>query len=75
MLNADQISTMLAAASPRDAALVVLMVEGAMRVGEATLLAWEVVHECSITIPGGVTKAGATRNFTLPPAACQWLQQ
>ena len=75
MLNADQISTMLAAASPRDAALVVLMVEGAMRVGEATLLAWEDVQECSITIPGGVTKTGATRNFTLPLVACQWLQQ
>jgi integrase/recombinase XerD len=75
VLNADQISAMLAAASPRDAALVVLMVVGAMRVGEATLLAWEDVQECSITIPGGVTKTGATRNFTLPPAACQWLQQ
>jgi integrase len=47
----------------------------AMRVGEATLLAWEYVQECSITIPGGVTKTGATRNFTLPPTACQWLLQ
>ena len=75
VLNADQISAMLAAASPRDAALVVLMVVGAMRVGEATLLAWEDVQECAITIPGGVTKSGATRNFTLPPAACQWLQR
>jgi integrase len=45
-----------------------------MRVGEATLLAWEDVEECSITIPGGVTKTGQTRRFTLPPAACQWLQ-
>jgi len=51
------------------------MVVGAMRVGEATLLAWEEVQECAITIPGGVTKTGATRNFTLPTAACQWLMQ
>ena len=69
VLNAEQISAMLTAASPRDAALVVLMVVGAMRVGEATLLAWEDVQECAITIPGGVTKTGATRSFTLPPAA------
>ena len=73
--SADQISAMLAAASPRDAALVALMVVGAMRVGEATLLAWEDVKECSITIPGGVTKTGQTRRFTLPTAACQWLQE
>jgi integrase len=65
---------MLAAASPRDAALVVLMCVGAMRVGEATLLAWQDVEECSIEIPGGVTKTGHGRRFTLPPAACQWLQ-
>jgi integrase/recombinase XerD len=37
--------------------------------------AWEEVQECAITIPGGVTKTGATRNFTLPTAACQWLMQ
>ena len=69
LLNAEQSSAMRTAASPRDAALVVLMVVGAMRVGEATLLAWEDVQECAITIPGGVTKTGATRSFTLPPAA------
>ena len=46
VLTADQISAMLAAASPRDAALVVLMCVGAMRVGEATLLAWQDVEEC-----------------------------
>jgi integrase/recombinase XerD len=74
VLTADQISAMLAAATPRDAALVVLMVVGAMRVGEATLLAWQDVEECSIEIPGGVTKTGHGRRFTLPPAACQWLQ-
>jgi integrase/recombinase XerD len=66
---------MLDAASPRDAALVVLMCVGAMRVGEATLLAWQDVEQCSITIPGGITKTGASRRFTLPPAACKWLQE
>ena len=45
-----------------------------MRVGEATLLAWDDVEECSITIPGGITKTGASRRFTLPLAACKWLQ-
>ena len=75
VLTAEQISAMLAAASPRDAALVVLMCVGAMRVGEATLLAWSDVEECSITIPGGITKTGASRRFTRPPAACKWLQE
>jgi integrase/recombinase XerD len=75
VLSAEQISVMLAAASPRDAALVVLMCVGAMRVGEATLLAWSDVDECSIAIPGQITKTGHGRTFTLPPAACQWLQQ
>ena len=74
VLTADQISAMLAAASPRDAALVVLMCVGAMRVGEATLLAWQDVETCTVSIPGGVTKTGQSRCFTLPPAACQWLQ-
>jgi len=74
VLTADQISAMLAAASPRDAALVVLMCVGAMRVGETTLLAWEDVEACTVSIPGGVTKTGQSRSFTLPPAACQWLQ-
>jgi len=72
--SADQISAMLAAASPRDAALVALMVVGALRVGEATLLAWEDVKECSITIPGGVTKAmvssGAAFAYRKYLAAC-----
>ncbi len=74
VLSSDQISAMLAVASPRDAALVVLMTVGAMRVGEATLLAWEDVDGCSITIPGGVTKTRQARRFTLPPSACEWLQ-
>lgn len=66
---------MLAAASPRDAALMALMTVGAMRVGEATLLAWSDVDACTIAIPGQITKTGHGRTFTLPPAACQWLQQ
>lgn len=75
VLTADQISAMLAAASPRDAALVVLICVGAMRVGETTLLAWEDVEGCNVSIPGGVTKTGQSRRFTLPPVACQWLQE
>jgi integrase/recombinase XerD len=75
VLTPEQIAAMLEAASPRDAALVVLMCVGAMRVGETTLLAWQDVEECSITIPGGITKTGASRRFTLPPAACKWLQE
>ena len=51
VLTPEQIAAMLEAASPRDAALVVLMCVGAMRVGETTLLAWQDVEECSITIP------------------------
>jgi integrase len=43
----------LTAANPRDAGLFVLMVVGAMRVGEVTLLAWKVVQKWSIIIPGG----------------------
>ena len=39
VLNADQISAMLTAARPRDAYLVLLIVVGAMRVREVTLLA------------------------------------
>jgi len=75
VLDAEQIEAMLAAASPRDAALVALMTVGAMRVGEATLLAWSDVDACTIDIPGQITKTGHGRTFTLPPAACQWLQQ
>jgi integrase/recombinase XerD len=75
VLTAEQIASMLAAASPRDAALVVLMCVGAMRVGETTLLAWSDVDACTIAIPGQITKTGHGRTFTLPPAACQWLLQ
>ena len=75
VLTAEQIASMLTAASPRDAALVVLMCVGAMRVGEATMLAWSDVEACTIAIPGQITKTGHGRTFTLPPAACRWLQQ
>jgi integrase len=64
VLSADQISTMLAAASPRDAALVALMTVGAMRVGETTLLTWEDIEGCTVELPGGITKTGAGRRFT-----------
>jgi integrase/recombinase XerD len=74
VLSADQISAMLDKAGPRDAALVALMTVGAMRVGEATLLTWADVDACSITIPGGITKTGAGRAFTLPEAACRRLR-
>jgi integrase/recombinase XerD len=51
------------------------MTVGAMRVGEATLLAWSDVDACTIAIPGQITKTGHGRTFTLPLAACRWLQQ
>jgi len=73
VLTADQIDAMLAAAGPRDAALVALMTVGAMRVGEATLLTWADVEGCSVELPGGITKTGAGRRFTLPEAACRYL--
>lgn len=75
VLSADQIAAMLAAAGPRDAALVALMTVGAMRVGEATLLTWADVDGCAVEIPGGITKTRHGRSFTLPAAACRYLQQ
>lgn len=74
VLSADQIATLLAAAGPRDAALVGLMTAGAMRVGEATLLTWADVDGCDVAIPGGITKTGRGRALTLPPAACRLLK-
>jgi integrase/recombinase XerD len=74
VLSPDEIAAMLEAASPRDAALVALMGAGACRVGEATLLTWEDVDGCSVTIPGGATKSGCGRAFTLPPTACRYLR-
>jgi integrase len=57
------------------AALAALRPLGFMRVGEATLLASSDVEACTIAIPGQITKTGHGRTFTLPPAACRWLQQ
>jgi integrase/recombinase XerD len=75
VLSADQIAAMLAAAGPRDAALVALMTVGAMRVGEATLLTWADVDGCAVELPGGITKTRYGRRFTLPEAACRYLQE
>lgn len=66
---------MLEAAGPRDAALIALMAAGACRVGEASLLKWEDVAGCEVVIPGGVTKSGYSRRFTLPPAACRYIRE
>jgi integrase/recombinase XerD len=74
VLSAEQIEAMLEAASPRDAALIALMTVGAMRVGEATLLTWDDVEDCAITIPGGITKTGVGRSFTLTATACRQLR-
>ena len=74
VLTPDQIQTLLAAAGPRDAALIALMAVGALRVGEATLLAWDDVDGCDVAIPGGITKTRIGRTFTLPVAACRYLQ-
>ena len=74
VLSADQIAALLEAAGPRDAALIALMTVGAMRVGEATLLTWADVDGCAIELPGGITKTGAGRAFTLPEAACSRLR-
>ena len=75
VLSADEIGAMIDAAGARDAALIALMTAGAMRVGEATLLSWSDVDECTVAIPGGITKTGAGRSLTLPDAACRLLQQ
>ena len=66
VLTAEQIASMLAAASPRDAALVVLMCVGAMRVGEAVLLAWGYVEAYTIAIAGPITKTGHCSHFIHP---------
>lgn len=74
VLSADQIAALLEAAEPRDAALVAVMTAGAMRIGEATLLTWDDIDDCVVTIRGGTTKTGVGRTFTLPPAACRYLK-
>jgi integrase/recombinase XerD len=75
VLSEEQISALLAAAGPRDAALIALMTAGACRVGEATLLTWADVDACTVTVPGGATKSGCGRTFTLPPTACRYLRE
>lgn len=74
VLTAEQIQSLLEAASPRDAALIALMAAGACRVGEATLLTWDDITGCSVAIPGGITKTRVGRSFTLPAEACRYLQ-
>lgn len=79
VLSAEQIAAMLEIAGPRDRALIALMTAGAMRVGEATLLTWADYDSCVVELPGGITKTGVGRTFTLPQVACQhveaWRQQ
>ena len=74
VLSAQQISTLLDLAGPRDRALIALMVSGALRVGEATLLTWPDFENCRVSIPGGITKTGAGRSFTLPDVACGYVE-
>jgi integrase/recombinase XerD len=74
VLDADEITAMIEAAGPRDAALVALMTAAAARVGEACLLCWSDVDGCNVAIPGQVTKTGVGRGLTLPPVACRLLQ-
>lgn len=74
VLDREQIAAMLAAAGPRDAALIALMATGACRVGESTLLQWSDIDGCTVSIPAGVTKARVGRTFTLKPEACRLLQ-
>ena len=74
VLSAEQISTLMDLAGPRDRALIALMVSGALRVGEATLLTWSDFDDCRMRIPGGITKTGAGRSFTLPDAACGYVE-
>lgn len=74
VLNPEQISAMLAAAGPRDRALIALMAAGACRVGESCLLQWSDIDGCTVSIPAGATKARVGRTFTLPAEACRLLQ-
>lgn len=74
VLDREQIAAMLAAAGPRDRALIALMAAGACRVGEATLLQWGDIDGCTVAIPAGATKARVGRTFTLPREACRLLQ-
>jgi integrase/recombinase XerD len=75
VLTADEIAALIEAAGPRDAALIAVLTAAAGRIGEITLLTWDDVDGCRVEIPGGITKTGAGRSLTLPPAACQLLEQ
>ena len=70
VLTAAQIEELLAAAAPRERALIALMTAGALRIGEATLLTWgDIDAQGAVTVEGGTTKTCTTRRFTLPAAA------
>ena len=74
VLTAEQIAQLLEVGTPRDRALLALMTAGALRVGEATLLAWDDVNpDGVVTIPGGITKTRQGRSFTLPATAAEHL--
>jgi len=78
VLTAEQLQQLLAATtSARDLALLHLLTAGAMRVGEATLLTWDDfdLSAGSVAVPGGITKTGVGRSFTLPPSTAQALLQ
>lgn len=75
VLSADEIAAMIESAGPRDAALIALMTAGAMRISEALQLCWSDVDGCRLSVPAGATKTRAGRSLTLPPAACQLLEQ
>jgi integrase/recombinase XerD len=76
VLSAEQISQMLEAASPRDAALVAILTAGACRAGEALLLQWaDISATGTLVIPAEITKAGRSRSVALPDAARLHLQR
>jgi integrase/recombinase XerD len=75
VLTREQLAQMLAAAGPRDAALMAVMAAGACRIGEALLLCWgDIDEDGRVTVPGLITKTGRARAFTLPPQALQHLE-
>jgi integrase/recombinase XerD len=75
VLNADQIALLLAAAEPRDRALIAVLTAGACRINEALLLTWDDISaDGVVTILGGTTKTGEGRDFALPASALAHLQ-
>jgi integrase/recombinase XerD len=74
-LNADQISILLAAAEPRDAALIAMLTAGGCRINETLLLTWDDISaDGAVTVLGGTTKTGEGRDFALPASALAHLQ-